>query len=352
MGVFRVSRTGPVTNSLPVYVTTSGSAVSGLDYQPLPFLVTIPEGTNSVLFAVEPVLDNLIEGLETVVAKISNCPPPPLDPPCYNFTVDPTHGSATVFIRDDGLTEASLVITSPTNGASFKSGETILINAVAIDLESYISRVEFFDGDHLLGVSEIVFIVAPPPGTPIEHSFEWHNPARGAHTLTARAVRSNGEIITSQPVHITVDADGNQPPEIAITQPANGAILPSNTPIEIIVKTRDLDGFVRTVEFFADERKIGERSIGTIPPPDPGQPQLFSFLWTTPAPGPHVLTARAIDDVGSSARSAPIEIRIPLDVLPIVAVAATDNFAVEPALTSEPNTASFRLRRFGPTNTP
>jgi hypothetical protein len=351
-GVFRVSRTGPVTNSLPVYVTSSGSAVSGLDYRPLPFLVTIPEGTNSVLFAVDPVVDDLIEGLETVVAKISNCPPPPLDPPCYNFTIDPTHDSATVFIRDDGLTEASLVITSPTNGASFKSGETILIKVVAIDLDSYISRVEFYDGDHLLGVSELVFIVAPPPGTPIEHSFEWRGASPGTHALTARAARTTGEIVTSQPVRISVDTVGNQPPVIAITHPLSGEVLPPGYPIEIIVNTVDLDGYVHTVEFYADERKIGERSVGTKPPPEPGQPQIFNFPWITATPGPHTLTAVAIDDAGASVKSAPVEMRVAFDLLPIVAVSSTDNFAAEPTTNSELDTATFRIRRFGPTNTP
>ncbi len=351
VGAFRISRTGPVSNSLPVYVTCAGTALSGDDYRPLPFLATIPEGTNSVLLPVQPVVDDRIEGLETVVATISNCPPFPLDPPCFNFSIDPTHDTATVFIRDDGLTEVSLAINNPTNGASFKFGETILIDAVAIDLESYISRVEFFDGDHLLGVSELFFLVAPPPGTPIKHSFEWHDATRGAHALTARAARATGEIVTSQPVRIAVDADGNQAPAVAITQPANGAVLPPSTPIEIIVKTFDPDGYVRTVEFFADGRKIGERNVGTIPPLDPGQPKIFSFLWATPAPDQHVLTARAIDNASAGVLSAPVEIRVALDGLPIVVVSTTDNVAVEPTVNSELDTATFRLRRFGSTNT-
>jgi len=38
--------------------------------------------------------------------------------------------------------------------------------------------------------------------------------------------------------------------------------------------------------------------------------------------------------------------------LPIIAVLATDSFAVEPASNTVPDTATFRLRRFGPTNAP
>jgi hypothetical protein len=352
VGVFRISRIGPISNSLPVYVACTGTAIPGDDYRPLPFLATIPEGTNSILLPVQVVVDHLTEGLETVVATISNCPPPGFDPPCLDFSIDPAHAFATVFIRDDGLTEASLAITRPANGVNFNAGETIPIHVIAIDLEGYISRVEFYAGNQLLGVSELLFLVAPPPGTPIHHSFAWYGAAPGAHVLTARAVRATGEEVQSPPVSITVDGGGNQAPAVAITHPVNGANIPPNLPIEITVQTRDPDGYVPTVEFFADGRKIGERNVVFIRPPDPGQTQVFRFLWRAPTPGPHILTARAIDNLGDSAVSAPLEIHIAFDILPIVSVLATDSFAVEPASNSVLDTATFRLRRFGATNTP
>jgi hypothetical protein len=295
-------------------------------------------------------LDNLPEGIETVVARISNCPPPPLAIPCYDFGIDPAHESATVFIRDDGLTQASVAITRPTNGASFNPGAPILIEAIAIDLNSYISHVEFFDGNQRIGVSDVVFIQPPPPGTPIHHEFEWRGAASGAHTLTARALRPDGSVIVSEPVRITVGEGGNLPPAVAITRPVSGTEFPPNATIEIVAETRDPDGHVHTVEFFADGRKIGERHLVFILPPPPGQTQTFTFLWREPTPGAHVLTARAIDDDGGTALSPPVEIRVATGSLPIVTVVATDCFAVEPSFNSVLNTASFRLQRFGPTN--
>src|SRR5206468_888158 len=77
------------------------------------------------------------------------------------FDIDPGHQSATVFLRDDGLTEASLLITRPKDGAAFNAGDAVHIEAVALDLNSYISRVEFWDGEQKIGVSEIVFIRPP-----------------------------------------------------------------------------------------------------------------------------------------------------------------------------------------------
>jgi hypothetical protein len=349
-GVFRISRTGPTSNSLPVFVTYSGTARPGSDYEPLPLLVTIPQGSNATFLAVQPVLDNLPEGIETVVARISNCPSWPLGIPCYDFAIDPAHDSATVFIRDDGLTQASVAITQPTNGASFNPGAPILIEAVAIDLHGYISRVEFFDGNQRIGVSEVVFIQPPPPGTPIHHEFEWRGAASGAHTLTARAARPDGSLIVSEPVRITVGEGGNQPPTVAITRPVSGTEFPPNATIEIVADTRDPDGYVQTVEFFADGRKIGERRLVFILPPPPGQTQTFTFVWREPTPGAHVLTARSIDDDGGTGLSAPVEIRVTGGSLPIVTVVTTDCFAVEPSSNTLLNTASFRLQRFGPTN--
>jgi hypothetical protein len=353
-GVFTISRTGPTNDSVPVWIQYTGSARAGEDYPVLPAVVTIPAGAASTQIRVEPIADGIPEGIETLVATISACPPVcpecPL-PPCYNFSIDSAHESATVFIRDDGLTRASLVITNPREGANFNVGQAIVIEATAIDLDGYISRVEFFDGDQRIGESEIVFIRAPDPGTPIQHSFEWRGAAVGGHVLTAGAMRDNGSVLMSPPVRITVGPGGNQPPHVVITRPVNGAVFPSDAAIEIVTDTRDPDGYVHKVEFFADRRKIGESSVEFIRPPDPGQPQTFTFVWRHPEPGPHSLTARATDDGGNSATSVPVNITVATsEPFPIVTVIARDAWAVEPASNSSPNAATFRIRRYGPTN--
>jgi len=357
VGEFTISRTGPPDQPLSVFVHYSGLATPGVDYPFLPWLVTIPAGAASTTIRVKPIPDGVSEGIETLVTALSHCPPetdPPLGMPCVGgFEIDPAHGQATVFIRDDGITQASLVIRRPADGAAFRAGETIPIEAIAIDLESYIGRVEFWDGDKLIGVSALDFFRAPDPGTPIRHWFEWRDATPGAHALTARAQRDDGTPVVSVPVHITVRPEVSQPPRIAITHPTAGAQFPLGTPIEIIAETVDPDGYVPLVEFFADGRKIGERRIVFIRPPDPGQPQTFTFVWRWPMPGPHVLTARATDDDGDTAWSAPVEIRVtPPDLLPIVRVIARDPWAVEPQPDMALNTAAFRIRRFGPTNAP
>jgi hypothetical protein len=356
VGVFTISRTGPTNHSLPVFVHYSGTATPGVDYPYLPWFVTIPAGASSTEIRVEAIPDSAPEGIETLVATLSHCPPetePPLGMPCFaGFEIDPVRGHATVFVRDDGITQASLAITNPPDGAKFAVGETILIEAVAIDLEGYISRVEFWDGETRIGVSEITFIRAPDPGTPIPHSFEWTGAAPGAHVLTARAADFHGNALTSAPVRITVGPVSNEAPRVSITRPANGAEFPPDTAIEIVAETRDPDGYVRKMEFFADGRKIGESSVEFIRPPDPGQTQTFTFTWRQPPPGTHALTARATDNGGATGTSAPVEIRVAAsEPIPIVTVSSPDSFATEPRSNSVLNTATFRVRRHGPTNT-
>src|SRR6185369_5774726 len=46
-GLFTISRTGATTNSQPVYLHVSGTAMPGTDYKALPFLVSIPAGSAS-----------------------------------------------------------------------------------------------------------------------------------------------------------------------------------------------------------------------------------------------------------------------------------------------------------------
>lgn len=482
-GEFTISRIGPTNDSVGVFVHYSGTATPGVDYPYLGFGVAIPAGATSTRIEIVPIDDDIPEGIETVVAMLSNCPPPtdpPMGIPCHlDFQIDQVHDRATVFIREDSITQASLAITHPTNGARFNVGGTIPIEAIAIDLEGYISRVEFWDGEQRIGVSEIVFIRPPDPGTPIYHSFEWRGAAPGPHVLTARATGADGTVLMSQPVHITVgpvvdrlvleieatdplateagengrpdpavftirrvagprnldvtvfysvdgtaqngvdyselsgrallpngaesarlvvnpvpdraregdetviirleqpvciaifppppecydigpngaaravirDSEPNQPPHVAITRPVSGTEFPPDTALEIVAETRDPDGYVRKVEFFADGRKIGESSVEFIRPPDPGQPQTFTFVWRQPTPGRHALIARATDDAGDMATSAPVEIKVAMsEPLPIVMVTARDPFAVEPRSNSDLNTATFRIRRFGPTN--
>jgi hypothetical protein len=144
----------------------------------------------------------------------------------------------------------------------------------------------------------------------------------------------------------------NQRPRVAIIKPQNGEAFAPSSSIEIGVRAQDPDGWVHSVQFFANGEKIGEQSIEFIQAPPPGLEQMFSLVWSNVTTGRYVLTARAIDDDGSVSTSEPISIVVgdvpPL--VPIVRIIASDSLASERVSTNGTNTATFRIYRTGPTN--
>ncbi len=87
----------------------------------------------------------------------------------------------------------TVVITSPTNGASFGVPAFVTLTATAGDVDGTIRRVEYYEGDIKLGES-----------TNGLFSFTWSNVSVGSHTIIAKA-RDNGLAVgSSAPVTFAV----------------------------------------------------------------------------------------------------------------------------------------------------
>ncbi|UCG56171.1 MAG: hypothetical protein JSU70_15025 [Phycisphaerales bacterium] len=93
----------------------------------------------------------------------------------------------------------------------------------------------------------------------------------------------------------------NQPPEVNITMPLDGAVLNSYERIEIESVARDIDGFVVKVEFFANGEKIGE---------DTDFSDGWAFDGSDLPPGEYRLVALATDNAGATADSTAVVIEI------------------------------------------
>ncbi len=102
----------------------------------------------------------------------------------------------------------SVTLTAPTNGQSFDALATIGLAATASDSNGTVTRVNFYQGNTLIGTS------ATPP-----YTATWSNVAAGSYTLTAKAIDNQGAVGTSAPVSISV----NSATALVITSPANGA---------------------------------------------------------------------------------------------------------------------------------
>jgi hypothetical protein len=93
----------------------------------------------------------------------------------------------------------------------------------------------------------------------------------------------------------------NQPPEVNITAPADGAVFYSPETIEIKAEATDVDGYVVKVEFFADGNKIGQDTDWT---------DGWASNWSGHVFGSYRLVALATDDDGAVADSTAIRIEI------------------------------------------
>lgn len=91
----------------------------------------------------------------------------------------------------------------------------------------------------------------------------------------------------------------NYLPTVSINSPEDGAVFAPGSNILIGADAADADGTVGKVEFFAGDTKLGESTAAP-----------YSFNWTNAPVGSYTLTARATDNVGASATSAPVHITV------------------------------------------
>ncbi|MBI2967360.1 MAG: choice-of-anchor L domain-containing protein [Bacteroidetes bacterium] len=114
---FTFTRAGPISNPYTVYYTISGTAANGTDYIYITDSITIPAGSTSVDLFINPLVDFISEGTETVI--ITTIPDP-------NFfcATGPSVATATIANVDSiGL--------SVNNDTSICAGNTVLLKAVA-----------------------------------------------------------------------------------------------------------------------------------------------------------------------------------------------------------------------------
>lgn len=100
-------------------------------------------------------------------------------------------------IIEDGIENIlpTVVLTSPSDNATFEEGSTILLEASASDSDGNVSRVRWHKND------EFIIDDSDAP-----YSKEWYNVGAGTYILTATVEDNEGAISTSDPITITVNS--------------------------------------------------------------------------------------------------------------------------------------------------
>lgn len=126
-GYFTFQRTDNTSLSTPISMTISvgGSAVSGLDYLPLPDTITIPAGVSSVTLPVVAYSDNLNEGVESILISVTNSL-------CNCTFID----TATLFILEaptiTGISPDATICSGQSTTITATGGSTYLWNTGAV----------------------------------------------------------------------------------------------------------------------------------------------------------------------------------------------------------------------------
>jgi hypothetical protein len=117
----------------------------------------------------------------------------------------------------------------------------------------------------------------------------------------------------------------NQPPVVKVVAPADGATFLPGTKVTIAAEATDSDGAIDKVEFFANSQRVGEgTNVGGA---------RYEIEWTVPASGSYSLLARAFDQEGLDALSAPVRVSVRANQAPTVRITSPVNDARLPAET-------------------
>jgi len=266
-------------NDLTVKIATSGSAISGTDYQPLPASVTIPAGFYSVGLTVNPLGGASAAPSRAVTLTIQEDPAYEVGRP----------SKATVEIKGNVYEDQPpiVAITAPADNTSLPAHSSLNITADASDSNDQITKVSFYANDKFLGSS-----TAKPYG------ITWDNVPPGSFSLFARAEDQFGKSTLSSAVHITVT---NPPPSTAtvvLTAPTAGSSFAPGANITLEAKVTSSTP-VKSVSFYSGDKLLGS---------DDTEP--YSFTWNNVPPGHYSLRAKVLGTDGSSASSESVKITV------------------------------------------
>jgi Bacterial Ig domain len=214
----------------------------------------------------------------------------PASPGAFSLTAKAVSGSSVIVSAPVAITvrDAFISITSPYNYQTFSPGDTVRITATPINTSRHTVRsVEFYrNGTLLAAVTQSPFV------------YIWKNAALGTYTFRAVAHDTKGKLDTAA-VTITVV---HYPPQVWISQPANGDVFYKGDTVHIAAMGADSAGSISRVAFYKNNSKIG---MVAKPSPASG---MFELAWYDTTLGTFVLSARAYDNTGDSGISQPVTI--------------------------------------------
>ena len=212
-----------------------------------------------------------------------------------NSGVITTSAPASITVAASAAPTVSL--TNPGSGSSYTIGSSLTLTAAASDSDGTITQVSFYVNGALLSTDTTA------PYT----SSIWTPASSGNYTLTAQATDNSGNVTTSTAVTVTIGS--NAAPTVSITSPASGLNYSLGNNVLIGAVASDTDGFIASVQFFANGQLIGAKTAAP-----------YTFSWKPASAGTFALTAVATDNIGSSTTSTAVSITVTSAIAPSVSL--------------------------------
>lgn len=196
-----------------------------------------------------------------------------------------TSESVTISVTGSSNNFPTVTLTSPTQNASYNSGELINISAAASVVGSSINKVEFYNGTTLLHTET---------GRP--YTWNWKNVPAGSYVITAKAIDNNGNSTTSESVTITV---AQSYPAVSLTSPTQSASYNSGATVTISADASVIGSSINRVAFYN-----GSALLHT----ETGRP--YTWNWKNVKAGNYTITAKATDNRGNVTTSESVTISV------------------------------------------
>ncbi|MEJ7676798.1 MAG: Ig-like domain-containing protein [Segetibacter sp.] len=191
------------------------------------------------------------------------------------------------YLLDNETTTPTVSLTIPYNIVKYTAPARIKLNAAVANVSGTITKVRFYNGTTLLHTD-----------TESPYGFLWVNVPAGNYTLTAKAYDDKGGIITSNVIIVSV-VDENVPPVVSIISPVDHTTYTGPATIRLIANAKDPIDRISKVEFYNGTTLL--RTEYYYP---------YTYTWTNVQPGTYTITAKAYDDKGLSATSAPVTVTV------------------------------------------
>lgn len=185
----------------------------------------------------------------------------------------------------DTVTFPNIALVSPNNNSTATVNNSLALSATAKDGDGNITKVEFYDGETLIGTD-----------TTSPYSFSWTPTTAGQKNISGKAYDNDNRSTVSNIATVTITAPVNQAPSITLNAPitSNGGSLGS-----ITASATDTDGTISSVEFYVNGNLFNTRTSSP-----------YTLNWSNAPDGSYTLTAKAFDDQGASTTSAPVTISV------------------------------------------